>query len=122
VIGHYPGFGSSGRTIVMRGVTQFHAGQVGDKRLELEDRLQCTLRDLRLVGGISREEFSTADQRVDCGWNIMPVSARAEKTHHIARGFIGGGKIFQFIQHFHFGQAVWKFKFRKAVFFGYTLE
>jgi hypothetical protein len=42
-IGKVDGFGGGGRAVVVRGVRDFHAGQVGHQRLIFEDGLQRAL-------------------------------------------------------------------------------
>ncbi|EHK82903.1 putative metal-dependent RNase [Rhodococcus pyridinivorans AK37] len=48
------GLGSGGGLVEHRRVRDLHAGQVGDHGLEVQQRLEASLADLRLVGGVGR--------------------------------------------------------------------
>jgi hypothetical protein len=50
--GHQGGLGDGGGTVVDGGVGDAQSGKLGDHRLELEDRLEGALADLRLVRGV----------------------------------------------------------------------
>jgi hypothetical protein len=53
-IGHGHGLGRRRRLVQQGGVGQFHAGQIQDHLLVVEQDLEAALADLRLVGGIGR--------------------------------------------------------------------
>ena len=46
------------RAVVHRGVRRVHAGQLANQRLKFENRLQCALRDFRLIGRVSGQKFA----------------------------------------------------------------
>ena len=52
--GHRHGLGRGGALVEQRRVRERQSGEVGDQRLEVEQRLQAALRDLGLVGGVGR--------------------------------------------------------------------
>ena len=89
---HEHRFGGRGRAVIHRGVGDLHAGQKRYLGLELEQILQGPLRDLGLIGRVSRHEFGALDQMVDAGRNVMFVSAASGKERHRARRNIAGGK------------------------------
>ena len=53
-LGHVHGFGRGGALVEERGVGERQRGQVRDHGLEIEKRLETSLRDLRLVGRVLR--------------------------------------------------------------------
>ena len=80
-------FGGAGRAVVHGGVGDLHAGELADHRLELEDGLQGTLRNLRLVGSVGGEELAPLHQRIDNDRPVVAISAGAEKTGVAGRAF-----------------------------------
>ena len=62
---HHQRLGRAGRAVVHGRVGDIHAGQFADHRLKLEDRLQRSLRDLRLIRRVRGEELAARNQRVD---------------------------------------------------------
>ena len=69
--GHRHGLGRGGGLVEHRGVGQVEPGEVGHHRLEVEDRLQAALADLRLVRRVGRvpgrvlEHVAQDDRRGD---------------------------------------------------------
>ena len=84
-------FGGAGRAVVHRGVGDVHAGELADHRLKLEDGLQCSLRDLRLIGRVGGEPFAARDQRVDDDGAVVRVGSGAEEAH-VALGAFSGAR------------------------------
>ncbi len=58
VLRHVAGVGGDRRPVVPGRVRDVHAGQLADRRLVLEDRLQHALAELRLIRGVRSEELS----------------------------------------------------------------
>ena len=77
--GHESGFGQAGGAVVHACVGDFHAIQVADHGLELENHLQGALAGLRLVRGVRREELSPGDQGLDDGRDEVMVGAGAQE-------------------------------------------
>ena len=51
---HRHGFGSGGGFVQQRGVGNFHARQVNDQRLKIQEHFQASLRNFGLVGRVGR--------------------------------------------------------------------
>ena len=51
---HRRRLGRRGRLVEQRGIGNRHPGQIGDRCLEVEQRLEPALRHLRLIGGVGR--------------------------------------------------------------------
>jgi hypothetical protein len=49
---HHHGFGGGGALVEHGGVGDFEAGEIGDQRLEVEQRLEAALRNLGLIGRV----------------------------------------------------------------------
>ncbi len=99
--GHHQRLGRAGRAVVHGGVGHVHAGQLADHGLELEDRLQRTLGDLRLVRGVGGEEFSAGDERIDDDRAVVRVGARAQEGGIALRAF--GGALAEELHDLAFG-------------------
>ena len=80
---HVRGLDQGRGAIVERRVRDLHPGQRADHRLELEERLQHTLRQLRLVGRVGRVELRTARQRPDDRRDVVVVGARPREADQI---------------------------------------
>ena len=78
--GHHYRFSRGSRAVIHGSVGHFHPGQFANHRLKFEDRLQRALRNLRLVGRISGQEFATRNQRIDNHWPVVQIRTCAEKT------------------------------------------
>jgi hypothetical protein len=70
--------GDRGAVVAGR-VRDVHAGQLADRRLVLEDRLQHALAHLGLVRRVGREELAAREHRVDDGRHVVVVHAGAEE-------------------------------------------
>ncbi len=80
--GHHHGLGRSCRSVIHRCVAHLHSGQRGHHRLIFENVLQCSLRDLWLIGRVGRQEFRAADHGVYDRWRVMviePIAGEADK-------------------------------------------
>ena len=53
-VGHGHGFGGGSRFVEQRGIGDLHAGQVGHHGLEIEQRLEASLGQLRLIRRVGR--------------------------------------------------------------------
>ena len=70
------GLSTSGSFVEQGAVAQGQGGQVGDDGLEVEERLQTTLRDLSLIGGIGGIPYrALQDIALDDGWQDCVVPA-----------------------------------------------
>ena len=81
---HQHRLGAGARAVVHRGVGDLHPRNQRDLGLELEQRLQRPLRDLRLIGGVGGQELAALDQRVHRRRNMMAIGPAAEKTRRPA--------------------------------------
>ena len=86
---HHRGLGRRRRTVVHGRVRHFHARQLADHGLELEDRLQRALGNLRLVGRVGREKFAARDQRIDDHGPVVHVGAGAQEARVLDAVFLG---------------------------------
>ena len=85
-VGHHHRLGAGGRPVIERGVGDFHPGQQRDLGLELEQILQCPLRDLRLVRRVGGQELAALDQMVDGRRDVMAVHPAADEERDRAGG------------------------------------
>ena len=76
---HHGRFRCSGRTVIHRGVGNFHPGQLADHGLEFEDGLQRALRNFCLIGCIGGKELAARNQRVNDHRPVVQVRAGAQK-------------------------------------------
>jgi len=70
---------SDRRAVVPRGVRDVHPGQLADRRLVLEDRLEHALAQLRLVWGVRGQELAALEDGVHDRRHVVVVHARAEE-------------------------------------------
>ena len=74
---HQHSFSERGRPVVHRSVRDFHAGQLADECLKLEDCLQCALRNFRLIRRVGSKEFGTRNEcdrlRLECNAEYAPA-------------------------------------------------
>ncbi len=78
-LGHGHGFGGRGRLVEQRGVRELEAGQIGDHLLEVQQRLEPTLADLRLIGRVGRVPAGVLeDVALDHGGRDRAVVAHAD--------------------------------------------
>ncbi len=88
---HQHRFGRRRRAVIHGGVGHFHAGERRDLGLELEQILQRSLRDLRLIGRVRRHEFGALDNVIDgCGHMMLIGAAADEEGHRASRGVAPG--------------------------------
>jgi hypothetical protein len=73
------GVGRDGGAVVAGRVGDVHAGELTDRGLVLEDRLQDALAHLGLVRRVGREELAACEDGVDDCRHIVVVHARAEE-------------------------------------------
>jgi hypothetical protein len=84
VLGHVAGVRGDRRPVVTRCVRDVHPGQLADRGLVLEDRLQHSLADLGLVGRVRGEELPLREDGVDDRRDVVVVDSRAEKRQLLA--------------------------------------
>ena len=77
--GHHHALGGRGGAVVEGGVGHVQARELADHRLELEDRLECPLGCLGLVGGVGRVELGARDGGTDNGRDVAAVDAGPEE-------------------------------------------
>ena len=73
------GVGGDGRPVVAGRVRDVHPGQLADRRLVLEDRLEDALAHLRLVRRVRRQQLAALQDRVDDRRDVVVVDPRAEE-------------------------------------------
>ena len=73
------GVGGDRGAVVSGGVGDVEAGQLADRSLVLEDRLQDALAHLGLVRRVRRQQLPAREHGVDDGRDVVVVDARAEK-------------------------------------------
>ena len=74
-----------GRAVVARRVRDVHAGELADRGLVLEDRLQDALAHLRLVRRVRGEELAALEHGVDDRGHVVVVDAGAEERELLRR-------------------------------------
>ncbi len=89
---HHHGLGHARRPVIHRRIRNLHPRQLADHRLELEQRLQRPLRNLRLIRCITRQKLAARYHRINKHWPIVPVSPRAQKAR-IARSILLGKRL-----------------------------
>ncbi len=88
---HQNGFRARRCPVPHRCVGHIHAGDRCHLGLEFEQILQRTLRDFRLIGGIGRQEFTTLDDVIDRGRNMVAIRPRTQEARHAGRAHVFGG-------------------------------
>ena len=78
-LGDEAGVGRHSRAVVARGVGDVHSGELADRGLVLEDRLQHALRQLGLVRRVRGEELAALQHRVDDRRDVVVVDPGAEE-------------------------------------------
>ena len=71
--------GSDGGAVIAGCVGHVHRGQLADRRLVLEDRLEHPLAHLRLVRRVGGQELPAREHRIDDRGHVMVVDPRAEE-------------------------------------------
>ncbi len=79
--------------VVEAGVGNVHAGQLGDERLILEDRLERPLAGLGLIGSVGRVELAAGGDEIDHRGDEVVVGSAAEEARRLAGGHVAGGQI-----------------------------
>jgi hypothetical protein len=100
------GRGHRRRTLVERGVGHREAGELGDRRLKLEHRLQPALRDLGLVRRVGSQKLRPRDDRVDEGGDVVVVHPRADEAGLGVGVRVAGGERREAVEHLGLGEAV----------------
>ena len=85
VAGDEAGIGGDGRPVVAGRVGHVHPGQLADRRLVLEDRLEHALAHLRLVRRVRGQELAAREDRVDDRRHVVVVDPRAEERELLRR-------------------------------------
>jgi len=85
---HEHGLARRRRAVVHRSICDFHAGELGDLRLELEEILQRALRDLRLIRRVAREKLRSLNEMIDACRHMVLVSAGADEERQARGGHI----------------------------------
>jgi hypothetical protein len=80
-------------TVIARRVRDVHAGQLADRGLVLEDRLQDALAELRLIRRVRGQELAALEDGVDDRGNVVVVDARAEERELASRVDVAGGEL-----------------------------
>ena len=83
---------AGGGAVIHRRIGDIEAGDQRDLGLELEQRLQGSLRYLRLVGRIRGEELAPLDQRVHARRNVVAIGAGTEEERRAAGGKVACGE------------------------------
>ena len=89
------GVGGDRGAVVAGRVGDVHPGQLADRGLVLEDRLQRPLAHLRLVRRVCGQELAPLHDGVHHGGHVVVVDARAEKRELAAGVDIAPGKLGQ---------------------------
>ncbi len=77
--GHHRRFRHRRRAVIHRRIRHFHAGQLADHRLKLEDRRQRALRNLRLIRRVGSQKFAARNHRIHQHRAVMVVNAGPQK-------------------------------------------
>ena len=91
------------RPLVDGGVGDGEPGQLRDRRLVFEHRLQATLGYLGLVGRVRSQELRALDDRVDKGRDVVVVHAGAEKRDLVIGRDVFRGERAQLLEHLLLG-------------------
>ncbi len=89
---HVHGLHERGRAVVQRRVRDVEPGQLADHRLELEQRLQHSLGEFRLVGRVRGVELRTAGERPDDARDEVVVSTPAGEAHQVVGAQVARGE------------------------------
>jgi hypothetical protein len=95
VPGDVAGIRCHGGPVVARGVRDVEPGQLADRRLVLEDRLQHALAHLGLIRRVRREELAARHHEVHDRRHVVVVHAGAEERDLLARGDVARGELGQ---------------------------
>ena len=89
------GVGRDREAVVAGRVRHVHPGQLADRRLVLEDRLQDALAHLGLVRRVGGQELAALQDRVDDRRHVVVVDAGAEERELDARVRVLRGELLQ---------------------------
>ena len=89
------GIRGDGRAVVTGRVGDVHAGQLADRGLVLEDRLEDALAHLRLVGRVGREQLAALQDGVDDGRDVVVVDAGPEERELLRRVDVPARQLFE---------------------------
>src|SRR5919205_582855 len=81
------------------------AGQLANRGLVLEDRLEHALAHLGLVRRVGGEKLAAREDRVDHGRDVVVVDPRAEERELGSRVRVPGGKLFEVRDEFGLGES-----------------
>ena len=98
------GVGRDGEAVVAGRVRHVHPGQLADRRLVLEDRLQHALAHLRLVRRVGGQELAALQDRVDDRRHVVVVDAGAEERELDARVRVLRGELLEVPDQLELGQ------------------
>ncbi len=101
-LAHENGLRHRRRPVVHGRIRHVHPRQLANHRLVLENRLQNSLADFRLIRRVRRAKRFLADHRLHNRRDVMPIRARAAKNALVDDIFLR-----------HFGNARQHFHFRK---------
>ena len=78
-LGHHHGLGAGGGAVVHRRIGHIEAGEGGHLGLELEQHLQCTLGDFRLIRRVAGQEFRALDDVIHGRGHMVAIGPSAAK-------------------------------------------
>ena len=107
--GHQRGFGGGGRAVVERSVADLLPGELRHHGLKLEHRLQGSLGDFRLVGGVGGKELAAREHGVNHHGAIVRIGSRAQQGNILAAAL--GRRLLEELQDFGFGERPGKVQF-----------
>ena len=103
--GHVHGLDQRGRSVVQGCVRDLEPGQLADHRLELEQRLQHALRQLRLVRRVRRVELGPTGQRPDDAGDVVVVRASTGEAHQLVGAQVASRERAHVVHELHLGDA-----------------
>ena len=95
VLRHEARVGGDGRAVVPGGVRDVHPGQLADRGLVLEDRLQHALAQLRLIRRVRGQELAALQDGVDDGGHVVVVKPGAEEGNGLTRVRVRLGELLE---------------------------
>ena len=95
MLGDVAGVGGDGRPVVAGRVRDVHPGQLADRRLILEDRLEDALGELGLVGRVRGQELAALQDDVDDRRHVVVVDPGPEKRELLRRVDVPGRQLLE---------------------------